>query len=103
MTSLPVRDPLGDPLLTPEDSTLIVIDYQPSQVAAVRSMDTDLLRDNIVSTVKAAKAFAPGSSVSSRQARSRSPGSRSPSSSSATGHARRRWRTSSRSCSPSGC
>jgi nicotinamidase-related amidase len=57
MTSLPVRDPLGDPLLTPQNSTLIVIDYQPSQVAAVRSMDTDLLRDNIVSTVKTAKAF----------------------------------------------
>jgi nicotinamidase-related amidase len=57
MTSLPARDPLGDPLLTPQNSTLIVIDYQPSQVAAVRSMDTDLLRDNIVSTVKTAKAF----------------------------------------------
>jgi nicotinamidase-related amidase len=57
MTSLPVRDPLGDPLLTPQNSTLIVIDYQPSQVAAVQSMDTDLLRDNIVSTVKTAKAF----------------------------------------------
>jgi nicotinamidase-related amidase len=57
MTSLPVRDPLGDPLLTPQNSTLIVIDYQPSQVAAVQSMDIDLLRDNIVSTVKTAKAF----------------------------------------------
>ena len=34
---------------------------------------------------------------------SRSPGSRSPSSSSATGRARRRSPTSSRSCSPSGC
>jgi nicotinamidase-related amidase len=57
MTSLPVRDPLDDPLLTPQNSTLIVIDYQPSQVAAVQSMDIDLLRDNIVSTVKTAKAF----------------------------------------------
>ena len=33
------------------------IDYQPSQFATVRSMDEDLLRKNIVSTVKAAKAF----------------------------------------------
>ena len=35
----------------------MVIDYQPSQFAAVRSMDRDLLLENIVSTVKIAKAF----------------------------------------------
>ena len=35
----------------------MVIDYQPSQFAAVRSMDPDLLLENIVSTVKTAKAF----------------------------------------------
>ncbi len=34
-----------------------MIDYQPSQFAAVRSMDRDLLLENIVSTVKTAKAF----------------------------------------------
>jgi len=36
-----------------------LVDYQPSQFATVRSMDQDLLRKNIVSTVKTAKAFEP--------------------------------------------
>jgi nicotinamidase-related amidase len=57
MASLPVRDPVGDHLLTPQNAALVVIDYQPSQFAAVRSMDRDLLLRNIVSTVKTAKAF----------------------------------------------
>ena len=57
MASLPVRDPVADHLLTPQNATLIMIDYQPSQFAAVRSMDPDLLLENIVSTVKTAKAF----------------------------------------------
>ena len=57
MTSAPIRDPLADHLITPQNSALIVIDYQPSQLAAVRSMDHDLLVKNIVSTVKAAKLF----------------------------------------------
>ena len=52
MASLLVRDPVGDHLLTPHNSALIVIDYQPSQFAGVRSMDRDLLLENIVSTVK---------------------------------------------------
>jgi nicotinamidase-related amidase len=57
MASLPVRDPIGDHLLTPENATLLVIDYQPSQFSAVHSIDQDLLLENIVSTVKTAKAF----------------------------------------------
>jgi nicotinamidase-related amidase len=36
---------------------LLVVDYQPSQFAGVRSMDRDLLLENIVSTVKIAKTF----------------------------------------------
>jgi nicotinamidase-related amidase len=52
-----VRDPVADHLVAPENAALVVIDYQPSQVAAVRSMDPDLLLENIVSTVKTAKAF----------------------------------------------
>ncbi len=39
MASLPVRDPVGDHLLTPKNAALLVIDYQPSQIAAVQSMD----------------------------------------------------------------
>jgi nicotinamidase-related amidase len=52
-----IRDPAGDHLLTPQNASLFVVDYQPSQIAAVRSMDRDLLLENIVSTVKTAKAF----------------------------------------------
>ena len=33
MASLPVRDPVGDHLLTPQNAALLVIDYQPSQFA----------------------------------------------------------------------
>jgi nicotinamidase-related amidase len=57
MSSAPIRDPLSDQLITPQNSALILIDYQPSQFAAVRSMDQDLLLKNIVSTVKVAKLF----------------------------------------------
>jgi len=57
MASAPVRDQLGDHLITPQNAALVVIDYQPSQFATVRSMDADLLRKNVVSTVRAAKAF----------------------------------------------
>jgi hypothetical protein len=39
-----VRDPLADHLLTPQNAALAVIDYQPSQFSAVRSMDPDLLQ-----------------------------------------------------------
>ena len=52
-----MRDPIADHLVTPQNAALVVIDYQPSQIAAVRSMDPDLLLENIVSTVKTAKAF----------------------------------------------
>ena len=52
-----IRDPAGDHLLTPQNAALFVVDYQPSQIAAVTSMDRELLLENIVSTVKTAKAF----------------------------------------------
>ena len=57
MASLPVRDPVGDHLLTPQNAALLVIDYQPSQFAGVQSIDRNLLLENIVSTVKTAKLF----------------------------------------------
>jgi nicotinamidase-related amidase len=57
MTSQAIRDPLADHLITPQNAALVLIDYQPSQFATVRSMDEDLLRENIVSTVKTARAF----------------------------------------------
>jgi nicotinamidase-related amidase len=57
MASLAVRDQVGDHLLTPQNAALIVIDYQPSQFELARSMDSDLLLQNIISTVKTAKTF----------------------------------------------
>jgi nicotinamidase-related amidase len=51
------RDPLADHLITPQNSALIVIDYQQNQFRTVRSMDPELLLKNIVSTVKLAKLF----------------------------------------------
>jgi nicotinamidase-related amidase len=57
MTSAPVRDPLADQLITPHNSAFLFIDYQPAQLAAVRSMDHALLVKNAVSTVRAIKTF----------------------------------------------
>ena len=52
-----IRDQVGDHLITPKNSALLVVDYQPSQIGAVRSMDRDLLLKNVVSTAKLAKVF----------------------------------------------
>jgi nicotinamidase-related amidase len=57
MTSEPVRDPLTDPLLTPANSALVVIDYQPTQFQTVTSIDRDLLKRNIVTVARLAKAY----------------------------------------------
>jgi len=57
MTSAPVRDPIADHLITPQNAAFVLIDYQPSQLAGVRSMDRDLLVKNAVSTVRTVKAF----------------------------------------------
>jgi nicotinamidase-related amidase len=57
MTSEPTRDPVTDPLLTPANSALIVIDYQPAQIQLVKSMDTDLLVRNAVSVARTAKTY----------------------------------------------
>jgi nicotinamidase-related amidase len=54
MTSEPIRDPLKDHLLTPQNSAFIIIDYQPVQVSSIRSMDQKELVFNIVHTAKAA-------------------------------------------------
>jgi nicotinamidase-related amidase len=57
MTSAPVRDPLADHLITPQNAALLLIDYQPAQLAGVRSMDRALLVKNAVSTVSTIKTF----------------------------------------------
>jgi nicotinamidase-related amidase len=57
MTSAPVRDPIADHLITPQNSAFLIIDYQPSQLAGVHSMDHGLLVKNAVSTVRTVKTF----------------------------------------------
>jgi nicotinamidase-related amidase len=57
MTSAPVRDPVSDHLITPQNSAFLIIDYQPSQLAGVQSMDRELLVKNAVSTVRTVKTF----------------------------------------------
>ena len=57
MASEPIRDPLKDQLLTPQNAAFIVIDYQPVQVNSIASMDRQLLVNNIVGASKAAVTY----------------------------------------------
>ena len=57
MTSLPMRDPRTDHLLTPHNAAFLFIDIQPIQVASVQSMDRRALVENIVNVAKTAMIF----------------------------------------------
>jgi len=57
MTSYPIRDQVNDHLLTSKNAAMIFIDYQPTQISAVSSMDLQLLVDNVVRVAKMGKAF----------------------------------------------
>ena len=57
MTSQAIRDPLADHLISPQNSAFLLIDWQPTQISTVRSMDQDLLLRNAVSTVRTVKAY----------------------------------------------
>jgi nicotinamidase-related amidase len=57
MASEPIRDPVKDHLLTPKNSALIIIDYQPVQVNSIASMDRQLLINNIVGLAKIGGAY----------------------------------------------
>ncbi|TLF39642.1 hydrolase [Lacticaseibacillus zeae] len=57
MTSYPRCDPVTDRLLTPENSALILIDYQPTQVESIGSMNHHALIQNVVMTAKLAKIY----------------------------------------------
>ena len=56
MTSETIRDPVKDQLLTPQNSALIIIDYQPVQVTSVASMDRQKLVSNVVAVAPGAGA-----------------------------------------------
>src|SRR5271165_5989575 len=57
MTSKPIRDQVEDHLLTPKNSMLIIIDYQPVQVSSVASMARRELVTNIVAVARTAKLY----------------------------------------------
>ena len=57
MASEPIRDPVKDRLLTPKNSTFVIIDYQPVQVNSIASMDRQLLVNNIVGASRAAVVY----------------------------------------------
>jgi nicotinamidase-related amidase len=57
MSSEPIRDPATDTLLTPQNSALIIIDYQPVQVNSIKSMNQELLVDHIITVAKTGIAY----------------------------------------------
>ena len=57
MASEPRRDPVKDPLITPENSAFLLIDYQPVQVNSIASMERQRLVSNIARATRAALAF----------------------------------------------
>ena len=57
MTTTTTRDPKTDHLLTPENSALVFIDYQPGLVDGTFSIEHDVLINNVVAMAKAAKMY----------------------------------------------
>jgi len=57
MSSYPIRDQENDHLITPLNAALIIIDYQPTQVNSINSMDRKQLIANIVATARIAKTY----------------------------------------------
>jgi nicotinamidase-related amidase len=57
MSSEPTRDPIADRLLTPQNAMLMVIDYQPTQVNSIQSMDRETLVDHVVTVIKTARTY----------------------------------------------
>ena len=57
MTARNTRDPKTDHLLTPENSALLLIDYQPGLVEGTKSIGREALINNVVALAKAARMF----------------------------------------------
>ena len=53
----PIRDPLNDSLLTPQNAVLALIDYQPEQYAGVRSVGHDELLAHVTMLGRIATTF----------------------------------------------
>jgi nicotinamidase-related amidase len=56
MTSLPVRDPLEDQLLTPQNAALVLIDYQDAQIYSIPE-DPENYVPNVVALAKVGRLF----------------------------------------------
>jgi len=52
-----IRDPLADQLLTPQNAALVIIDFQPVQVASIVSMERRELVANVVAVAKTARLY----------------------------------------------
>jgi len=57
VTSEAIRDPKQDALLTPENTAIVIIDYQPVQVNSIASMDRQELVNNIVGVAKIGRSY----------------------------------------------
>jgi nicotinamidase-related amidase len=57
MSSLKIRDQKTDHLLTPENSTVIIIDYQATQVGSIESTDKYMMVQNVIALARLAKQF----------------------------------------------
>jgi nicotinamidase-related amidase len=57
MSSLTIRDQEQDHLLTPKNAALIIIDFQPTQVNSINSMNKHQLITNITAVAIAAKTY----------------------------------------------
>ena len=52
-----IRDPIADDLLTPQNAALVIIDFQPVQVASIVSMARRELIANVVAVAQTAKLY----------------------------------------------
>ncbi len=57
MTSQPIRNPVQDHLLTPQNAALLIIDYQPVQVSSLASRSKRELVANIVALARIGKLY----------------------------------------------
>ncbi len=56
-SSKTIRNPTTDHMLTPQNSALVIIDFQPVQVTSIASMDRRALVANIVAVTRTAKLY----------------------------------------------
>jgi nicotinamidase-related amidase len=52
-----IRDPIADEMLTPQNAALLIVDFQPVQVASIISMERRELVANVVAVAKTARLY----------------------------------------------